>query len=73
MVRGGDGGEAGFFTILAVWAVVAAACSSSNGGGRQGTTGIPHNRDPKTLVVAVDAFNADLDPASAHLLSEALI
>jgi peptide/nickel transport system substrate-binding protein len=31
------------------------------------------NRDPGTLVVAVDAFNADFDPASAYLLSEALI
>lgn len=30
-------------------------------------------RDPKTLVVAVDAFQADFDPASAYLLSEALI
>jgi peptide/nickel transport system substrate-binding protein len=34
---------------------------------------IPLNRDPNTLVVAVDAFNADFDPASAYLLSEALI
>jgi peptide/nickel transport system substrate-binding protein len=31
------------------------------------------NRDKDTLVVAVDAFNADFDPASAYLLSEALI
>jgi peptide/nickel transport system substrate-binding protein len=30
-------------------------------------------RDPDTLVVAVDAFAADFDPASAYLLSEALI
>ena len=30
-------------------------------------------RDADTLVVAVDAFNADFDPASAYLLSEALI
>ena len=30
-------------------------------------------RDRDTLVVAVDAFNADFDPASAYLLSEALI
>ena len=29
--------------------------------------------DPNTLVVAVDAFDADFDPASAYLLSEALI
>jgi peptide/nickel transport system substrate-binding protein len=31
------------------------------------------HRDPDTLVVAVDAFNGDFDPASAYLLSEALI
>lgn len=31
------------------------------------------NRDPDTLVVAVDAFKADFDPASADVLSEALI
>ncbi len=31
------------------------------------------NRDPNTLVVAVDAFNGDFDPASAYVLSEALI
>ena len=36
-------------------------------------TGVALNRDPDTLVVAVDAFNADFDPASAYLLSEALI
>ena len=33
----------------------------------------PLNRDRNTLVVAVDAFNPDFDPASAYLLSEALI
>jgi peptide/nickel transport system substrate-binding protein len=33
----------------------------------------PLGRDRDTLVVAVDAFNADFDPASAYLLSEALI
>src|SRR5207244_9375914 len=31
------------------------------------------HRDADTLVVAVDAFNGDFDPASAYLLSEALI
>jgi peptide/nickel transport system substrate-binding protein len=34
---------------------------------------VPLNRDRDTLVVAVDAFNGDFDPASAYLLSEALI
>jgi peptide/nickel transport system substrate-binding protein len=36
-------------------------------------TKAPLNRDPSTLVVAVDAFNGDFDPASAYVLSEALI
>jgi peptide/nickel transport system substrate-binding protein len=36
-------------------------------------TSQPLNRDRDTLVVAVDAFAADFDPASAYLLSEALI
>jgi len=40
----------------------------------QGTpTPAPLGRDPDTVVVDVDAFNADFDPASAYLLSEALI
>jgi peptide/nickel transport system substrate-binding protein len=37
------------------------------------STSAPLGRDADTLVVAVDAFNADFDPASAYLLSEALI
>ncbi|HEX8025388.1 MAG TPA: ABC transporter substrate-binding protein [Candidatus Limnocylindrales bacterium] len=36
-------------------------------------TAQPLGRDADTLVVAVDAFNPDFDPASAYLLSEALI
>jgi peptide/nickel transport system substrate-binding protein len=46
-----------------------------------GENGVPEDRaappaltrDPGTLVVAVDAFHADFDPASAYLLSQALI
>jgi peptide/nickel transport system substrate-binding protein len=36
-------------------------------------TSQPLGRDRNTLVVAVDAFATDFDPASAYLLSEALI
>jgi peptide/nickel transport system substrate-binding protein len=36
-------------------------------------TSVPITRDPDTLVVAVDAFQGDFDPASAYVLSEALI
>src|SRR5204863_1032458 len=56
---------------FAVTLLVLVACSGG-GGGTQATQA-PLNRDPKTLVVAVDAFNGDFDPASAYLLSEALM
>src|SRR5712691_6245236 len=63
--------------LLAVVAMALAACSGSSPSRKQspssGPTHLPLNRDPKTLVVAVDAFNADFDPASAYVLSEALI
>jgi len=53
------------------------AASPTPGGGTPGPaptpTVAPLGRDADTLVVAVDAFNADFDPASAYLLSEALI
>ncbi len=42
-------------------------------GGQSSPASSSLGRDPDTLVVAVDAFNADFDPASAYLLSEALI
>ena len=35
--------------------------------------GPPLDRDPGTLVIAVESFAADFDPASSHLRSEALI
>src|SRR5205814_6754324 len=68
--------------VLASLAVLLAACSGTPPATEQ--TGTPSagtstgtnaslNRDPSTLVVAVDAFNGDFDPASAYLLSEALI
>ncbi|MEP7033493.1 MAG: ABC transporter substrate-binding protein [Actinomycetota bacterium] len=57
---------------LVATGLLIASCSSSKGGDTNGTNAAL-NRDPKTLVVAVDAFNGDFDPASAYLLSEALI
>jgi peptide/nickel transport system substrate-binding protein len=57
--------------------LLGAACTGTGenqgGSGASGTENAPLDRDPNTLVVAVDAFNADFDPASAYLLSEALI
>src|SRR5581483_9129740 len=47
------------------------ACSGGSPGGTKGQKGqgAPLTRDPKTLVVAVDAFLPDFDPASYFLLS----
>ncbi|HLX34303.1 MAG TPA: ABC transporter substrate-binding protein [Candidatus Limnocylindrales bacterium] len=52
---------------------VASSGGASQPAGTPVVTAQPLSRDPDTLVVAVDAFNADFDPASAYLLSEALI
>lgn len=63
--------------VLVVVVLLGAACTGTGenqgGGGPSGTQNAALDRDPNTLVVAVDAFNADFDPASAYLLSEALI
>jgi peptide/nickel transport system substrate-binding protein len=61
-------------STMIVWSVIAVACSGGGGDGSDNDSGsAPLDRDPNTLVVAVDAFNGDFDPASAYLLSEALI
>ena len=63
-------------TLLLASALLAASCTGAgtNPTASAGATHkVPLSRDPNTLVVAVDAFNADFDPASAYLLSEALI
>src|SRR3989442_6711358 len=69
--------------LASVLVFMLAACGGSTqvggptGGGTTpaggGTGQAPLTRDPNTLVVVVDAFNGDFDPASAYLLSEALI
>ncbi len=63
--------------VLVAVVLLGAACTGTGenqgGGGPSGTKNAALDRDPNTLVVAVDAFNADFDPASAYLLSEALI
>jgi peptide/nickel transport system substrate-binding protein len=62
-------------TLFATVLLVAGACTGTGepSTGGTGSDDAPLDRDPNTLVVAVDAFNADFDPASAYLLSEALI
>jgi peptide/nickel transport system substrate-binding protein len=71
--------------LAMAFVLVVAACGTgevtSSPTGTGGASSVPQptataatlGRDPDTLVVAVDAFNADFDPASAYLLSEALI
>ncbi|MDQ2984244.1 MAG: ABC transporter substrate-binding protein [Actinomycetota bacterium] len=56
--------------LLALLVVAAAGCGTKKA---DKTSSAKLGRDPGTLVIAVDAFNADFDPASAYLLSEALI
>jgi peptide/nickel transport system substrate-binding protein len=63
-----------WLALVATVAMLAASCTGTGEpSGTSGSSGPPLDRDPNTLVVAVDAFNADFDPASAYLLSEALI
>ena len=66
--------------VVSVLVLALSGCGGGTqvGGPTGGTSGsgaqnAPLNRDKDTLVVAVDAFNPDFDPASAYLLSEALI
>jgi peptide/nickel transport system substrate-binding protein len=54
-------------------AVSAPSAASSVLQGTPMPTSTGLGRDPDTLVVAVDAFQPDFDPASAYLLSEALV
>jgi peptide/nickel transport system substrate-binding protein len=62
-------------STMIVWCIIAVACSGGGGDRSDDGGGVtaPLDRDANTLVVAVDAFNGDFDPASAYLLSEALI
>ena len=63
-----------WLALLATVALLAASCTGTGeSSGASGSTSPGLDRDPNTLVVAVDAFNPDFDPASAYLLSEALI
>ena len=63
-----------WLALVSTVAMLTASCTGTGEpSGASGSSGPPLDRDPNTLVVAVDAFNADFDPASAYLLSEALI
>ncbi len=62
-------GAAGVASGAAAAGVLAACGASTPTLTKQKATGTPLNRDPGTLVVAMDAFTADFDPASYFLLS----
>ncbi len=64
-IRGASGVASG-----AVAGSMLAACGGSTPTStKQVTAGAALNRDPETLIVAMDAFTADFDPASYFLLS----
>ena len=70
-IRGAAGAAAGTMAIGP-----AASLLAASGGSTPATDGGPErrgpalNRDPGTLVVAMDAFVTDFDPASYFLLSD---
>jgi peptide/nickel transport system substrate-binding protein len=69
--------------VLAACGTGETTSAPAGSGGPVATTGateaaatpasVPLTHDPDTLVVAVDAFSGDFDPASSYVLSQALI
>lgn len=62
-------GAAGVASGAAAGSLLAACGASTPTTAKKTTTGSKLNRDPQTLVVAMDAFTGDFDPASYFLLS----
>jgi peptide/nickel transport system substrate-binding protein len=60
--------------MAAVLVLTMAACTGTgeSSGGASGGSSLD-GRDPKTLVVAVDAIDGDFDPASSYLVNQAVI
>ncbi len=69
-IKGAGGTALGGLALGSLGGLLA-ACSSGAPAGKKGQAGqaAPLSRDPRTLVVAVDAFLPDFDPASYFLLS----
>jgi peptide/nickel transport system substrate-binding protein len=67
-IRGAAGVASGAVAMGSAGSMLA-ACGSSTPTSTQQKTGPPLNRDPETLIVAMDAFTPDFDPASYFLLS----
>ncbi len=68
-IRGAAGVASGAVAMGSAGSVLAACGGSTPTSTIQKTAGPPLNRDPETLIVAMDAFTPDFDPASYFLLS----
>jgi peptide/nickel transport system substrate-binding protein len=70
-IRGAAGAATGAMALGSAGSVLAACASSSSSSKTPSATGAAPalKRDPETLVVAMDAFTNDFDPASYFLLS----
>jgi peptide/nickel transport system substrate-binding protein len=68
-IRGATGTAFGAMAMGSAGSVLAACGGSTPTSVKQGGAGPALKRDPQTLVVAMDAFVSDFDPASYFLLS----
>src|SRR5712691_2667553 len=68
-IRGAAGVASGAVAMGSAGSVLAACGSSTPTSTTQKTAGPALKRDPETLIVAMDAFTPDFDPASYFLLS----
>src|SRR5215472_2052908 len=68
-IRAAAGVATGAVAMGSAGSVLAACGSSSTSSTSRSGTGAALKRDPDTLVVAMDAFTNDFDPASYFLLS----
>ena len=69
-IRGATGTAAGAMAMGSAGSLLAACGGSTPTTATQSGAGPALNRDPATLVVAMDAFVTDFDPASYFLLSD---
>ena len=68
-IRGAAGAASGAVAMGSAGSLLAACGGSTPTTSAKPSTGAALKRDPNTLIVAMDAFTADFDPASYFLLS----
>ena len=68
-LRGAGGVASGAVAMGSAGSLLAACGSSTSTSTRQQPAALPLKRDPETLIVAMDAFTPDFDPASYFLLA----